>query len=39
MYDIGFQRYRDYKFRVCDKDSIPLKMATDRDKTFKINVD
>ena len=24
MYDIGFQRYMDYKFRVCGKDSIPL---------------
>ena len=22
--DIEFQRYRDYKFRVCGKDSIPL---------------
>ena len=22
--DIGFQRYRDYKFRVCGKDSIPF---------------
>ena len=24
MYDIGFQGYRDYKFRVCGKESIPL---------------
>ena len=24
MYDIGFQRHRDYKFRVCGKESIPL---------------
>ena len=24
IYDIGFQRYRDYKFRVCGKDSIPF---------------
>ena len=24
MYDIGFQRHRDYKLRVCGKDSIPL---------------
>ena len=24
IYDIGFQRYRDNKFRVCGKDSIPL---------------
>ena len=24
IYDTGFQRNRDYKFRVCDKDSIPF---------------
>ena len=24
IYDIGFQRYRDNKFRVCGKDSIPF---------------
>ena len=24
LYDIGLQRYRDWKFRVCDKDTIPL---------------
>ena len=24
MYDIGIKKYRDYKFRVCCKDSIPL---------------
>ena len=24
IYDIGFNRYRDYKIRVCGKDSIPL---------------
>ena len=23
IYNIGFQRYRDEKLRVCDKDSIP----------------
>ena len=24
IYDIGFLRYKDYKIRVCGKDSIPL---------------
>ena len=28
MYDIGFQRHRNYKFRVCGKDSIPLQLPS-----------
>ena len=38
-YDIGLQRYKEEKIRVCGKDSIPLNLIhTWSDKAFKGNV-
>ena len=38
MYDIGFQRYRDYKFRVCGKSSTEKNACKKREKNYKIYI-
>ena len=35
IYDIGLQRYRDYKFRVCGKESIPFFLGSLYKTDFK----